>query len=218
MNIIKKFLNKYFWNKYSYSLDKDVKKTILIIADISGYTKFMLDSQNTLRHWQIMITELLTRVIKELHVPIEVSKIEWDAVFMYWLLDNFTDKERKMLKFKLKEVFNSFNEELKKMQIKHTCPCNACANINKLELKLFVHSWDVLFYHIHNFYELSWVDVIVLHRLLKNNIDSNHYLLVTEKANSVLWYSEDEMDEINNIEQYDDVWDINTMIYYPNKN
>ena len=56
---------------------------LLFIADISGYTKYMVENKNAYVHAQIIITELLETIIKELNLPFEVSKLEGDAVFFY---------------------------------------------------------------------------------------------------------------------------------------
>ena len=86
--------------------------------------------------------------------------------------------------------------------------------ISKLKLKVIVHSGKTLFYKIGKFYELAGPDIIVAHRLLKNSLEEDEYILFTEAAYSDLEYSQ-EIDVIHSKEEYDDIGLINTKIYYP---
>ena len=56
---------------------------LLIIADISGYTRYMTANAKTLAHSQTIITELVETIVKQSELPLEVSKLEGDAVFLY---------------------------------------------------------------------------------------------------------------------------------------
>jgi hypothetical protein len=58
-------------------------KVILIVADISGYTQFMVSNQTSLGHAQVVISELIKTIIKQVEIPLEISKLEGDAVFLY---------------------------------------------------------------------------------------------------------------------------------------
>jgi hypothetical protein len=59
------------------------KEAILMIADISGYTKYMLSNQIDLVHAQVVINELISTIIKQVEIPLEISKLEGDAVFFF---------------------------------------------------------------------------------------------------------------------------------------
>ena len=63
-------------------VDKELN-VLLMIADISGYTKFMISNKQSLLHSQMIITELTKTIIKQVEIPFEVSKLEGDAIFMY---------------------------------------------------------------------------------------------------------------------------------------
>jgi hypothetical protein len=56
-------------------------KTLLLLADISGYTRFMLGTSTALSHAQAMITERVDTLIAEIRIPLRVVEIEGDAVF-----------------------------------------------------------------------------------------------------------------------------------------
>jgi hypothetical protein len=64
------------------------QEAILIITDISGYTRFMLSNRQSLRHGQIIISELTKAIIAQVEIPLEISKLEGDAVFLYALKTN----------------------------------------------------------------------------------------------------------------------------------
>ena len=62
------------------------KQVVLSIADISGYTQFMLAHQKALKHSQIIVSELLSRLIECAKPPLNVAKLEGDAVFLYTII------------------------------------------------------------------------------------------------------------------------------------
>jgi hypothetical protein len=53
----------------------------LVIADISGYTRFLTDSE--LDHANGIVADLLNSIVDAMQTPLAVSNIEGDAVFMY---------------------------------------------------------------------------------------------------------------------------------------
>jgi hypothetical protein len=59
---------------------------------------------------------------------------------------------------------------------------DACVNIGGLRLKAIVHTGTATFYKIGDFTELARVDVIIVHRLLKNSVKLQEYILLTEAA------------------------------------
>jgi len=188
-----------------------VKKVILIIADISGYTNFMLSNVQSLEHGQEVITELLKAVIKQADMPLEVAKLEGDAVFLYAIVEN--GAVAGAISERLLRFFRVFQERLDQLAITD-CQCGACINVAKLRLKLIVHSGEALFYEIGNFLELAGVDVIIVHRLLKNSVRSNEYILLTEAAFQQLKISE-EIPSVESLEKYDAIGEIKTRVYYP---
>lgn len=194
----------------------ETKKVILIIADISGYTSYMVAHRAELEHGQVLITELLEAIIGQAEIPIEISKLEGDAVFMYaaaaggeTALDSVAPEvSKKLLKF-----FDAFSEKLSELVESSVCCCKACANLDKLRLKLIIHSGEAFFHRVGNFNELAGVDVITLHRLLKNSVDSNHYIMMTESAHKLLSFEgKSEMSEI--IENYSEIGSIRNFVYY----
>jgi len=64
-------------------MEPRTERLLLILADISGYTKFMLASQVALVHGQQVITALIEAILAEVAIPLEVKEVEGDAVFLY---------------------------------------------------------------------------------------------------------------------------------------
>ncbi len=198
-------------------MESKEKNVLLIIADISGYTKFMITNRSEMVHSQVIITELTKTIIKQVEIPLEVSKLEGDAVFFYAVKkDNELSWEdvKKKTGEKLIKFFEVFSEKIVELNESNICDCNACKNIKKLKLKIVVHSGEVLFYWIGRFFELSGVAVIIVHRLLKNSVKSDRYILMTEPAYNDIDFPR-KIEVIRGEEIYDEIGIIKTCIYFP---
>jgi hypothetical protein len=106
-----------------------------------------------------------------------------------------------------------FANKITELTIHKICTCNACNNVDKLKLKIVAHSGTTNFYHINEILELSGTTPIIVHRLLKNSVQADEYVLMTEAALEDLQVSRDEL-KIGS-ETYDDLGEIKTYIYYP---
>ena len=198
------------------SSEKDV---LLIIIDISGYTKFMISNKNSLVHGQIIITELINEIIKQIQLPFVIAKLEGDAVFLYcekgshlikWnnVID---DLENKLLLF-----FKVFSLKIAELSGSNICNCSACQHIQDLKLKIVIHSGKAVIYSINNGVELSGIDVIIVHRLLKNSVNSDEYIIFSEDAYQALGIFIDDLVSKGR-ENYNDLGSINTYVYDFNK-
>jgi len=70
----------------------------------------------------------------------------------------------------LENLYIIFTETAHLMQANTTCPCKACINIKKLDLKMCVHYGEYMIQTLGDREELLGADVIVPHRMLKNHI------------------------------------------------
>ena len=59
------------------------KTVALVLADISGYTRFIRLHGLSMLHAEQIIAELLDAVIGASEHPLQLSKLEGDAAFMY---------------------------------------------------------------------------------------------------------------------------------------
>jgi len=190
---------------------------VLILADISGYTRYMTANVKTLAHSQTIITELVKAIVKQVELPLEVAKLEGDAVFLFGRkgpgVESWSEK-KKLVGQKLFTFFDTFSKKAHELSYSATCTCNACTHIEKLRLKLIVHSGEALFHQVLNFQELAGVDVIIVHRLLKNSTQADQYLLMTEAAQSDVELP-NHVRLVQGIETYQDIGQITTGVYYP---
>jgi hypothetical protein len=135
---------------------------------------------------------LIDAIIKAVGDDYEVSEIEGDAVL---LIRKGTAPSQKQIQDACLKIFNAFHFQRKWMQQHAVCPCGACLAIGDLTLKFVVHHGPLAEIKVGRFVKQSGTEMIVAHRLLKNCINSNEYLLMTEKllehAGPV------EMDEMN---------------------
>jgi len=159
---------------------------VIILADISGYTRFMLENQTAAVHGQQCITYLIETLLREVDIPLQLQEIEGDAVFLYaaragsdeaaWR-EVLTQVRRKLPRF-----FDAFVEGMSLAAEATPCGCAVCRDAGTLKLKLIVHSGRAVFHSIAGRPMISGPDVILAHRLLKNSQQGSEYLLMTEPA------------------------------------
>ncbi|MEM8486528.1 MAG: DUF2652 domain-containing protein [Bacteroidota bacterium] len=151
------------------------KPTFLFIPDISGFTTFVNSTE--ISHSQHIIAELLEILIDKNILGLEVSEVEGDAVLFYREGDAPSSAE--MLQ-QVKDMYTAFHLHLKKYENRRICQCGACSTTNNLTLKFVAHFGETAKNQIKAFTKLFGKDVIVAHRLLKNDVAKQEYLLVTD--------------------------------------
>ena len=148
----------------------------ILIPDISGFTEFMTGTELT--HASHAIHYLIDAILKAVGEEYEVSEIEGDAVLL--IKKGPPPSKKEILDICLK-IFNAFHYQRKWMQQHTICPCGACVAIINLTLKFVVHHGPLAEIKVGRFVKQSGTEMIVAHRLLKNSIGNNEYLLLTEK-------------------------------------
>ncbi len=164
---------------------EDLRQVILLLADISGYTQFMMEHEKELRHSQTIVRELLETLMKEVDVPLQISRIEGDALFMYAVKsgdEEIWERRGKALLDRLMTLFRAFAERIQEIGAYSICRCDACKRVGDLKLKVIIHSGEALLDHVGEHPTLSGVDVITIHRLGKNSVEEDEYVLMTESA------------------------------------
>jgi hypothetical protein len=132
-----------------------------------------------------------------------VSAIEGDAIFFYRLGE---PSALHQLLEQVKLMFTKFHQQLKRYDHERICPCGACTSAKRLQLKFFAHYGEVSVYNVKEHHQLFGKDVIILHRLLKNNLNKKEYALLT---NSVVGQSDSSNghalygEAVSAMEQYD---------------
>jgi uncharacterized protein YndB with AHSA1/START domain len=138
----------------------------LVIADISGYTAFL--TQVELEHAEGIMKGLFDTLVKEMKSPLVISKLEGDAIFAYAPEGSFVQGQT--LLEAIENIYCAFAMSLESMQLNTDCSCKACELMPTLDLKFVLHHGTYMLSEIGGRQELSGTDVILAHRLLKNNI------------------------------------------------
>jgi carbon monoxide dehydrogenase subunit G len=152
-----------------------VQRGVLLLADISGYTKFVTSVE--LEHSTDILADLLGAVVEQTSGVLKLSKLEGDAVFCY------AERElgRQELLTLMEAVYFAFRRRQRDISHLTTCTCAACRALPELDLKLIVHHGDFAFHDVAGHHELVGREVITVHRLLKNDATALHgYALLTD--------------------------------------
>ncbi|QQS36082.1 MAG: DUF2652 domain-containing protein [Ignavibacteriales bacterium] len=150
-------------------------KGLLFIPDISGFTKFV--NQTDIEHSRMIIQELLELLINTNKIGLEISEIEGDAILFYKFGE--APKLEEIYK-QVEAMFREFHRHLLRYDQHKYCQCNACLSMVGLSLKVITHYGEFTGYNVKQFSKLIGKDVIVAHQLLKNDIDQHEYWLVTQ--------------------------------------
>jgi uncharacterized protein YndB with AHSA1/START domain len=158
---------------------KGAERGCLVIADISGYTGLLVDTE--LEHAQDALRDLIQTVVARLRPRLRLAKLEGDAAFAYSIADRVDGSQ---LLDMLEAAYFAFRRRLESISRATTCDCNACIRIPALNLKLVAHYGAFVRQRMYGVEELTGSDVIVVHRLLKNRVaerfGSGGYLLLTD--------------------------------------
>lgn len=150
-------------------------KGLLFIPDISGFTRFINETE--INHSRLIIQELLELLINANHVGLEVSEIEGDAILFY----KFGEVPRlDELYRQVEKMFCDFHRQLMAYEYRRFCQCKACTSAIRLTLKVITHYGEFTGYNVKNFQKLIGRDIIIAHQLLKNDIEQHEYWLVTD--------------------------------------
>jgi len=150
------------------TLDRDIVDGLLFIPDISGFTR-LVHSTDVLTGRQITY-ELLTAVIGQNELKLNIAEVEGDAVlfYRYGSAPSLCDLVHQ---FKLMAL--AFEAKRAELQDSFLQPLD-------LSLKVIAHYGPMTEYAIGQFKKLYGKVVVEAHRLLKNSIESDSYLLLTD--------------------------------------
>jgi hypothetical protein len=180
----------------------------LLIADITGYTAFLRESE--LDHAKDSLRSLLDLLIENTKPPLMISRLEGDAVISYAPEGSF--QQGQTLVELIEGTYVEFRRALDLMVLNTTCNCLACRNIANLDLKFFVHYGTFALEPLPSYTELIGSDVNLIHRLTKNNVTEktgmHAYVLYTKAALEHLAMP-GLFDELTRqVESYDDVGEV----------
>ncbi|MFT6337502.1 MAG: hypothetical protein ACJATI_004266 [Halioglobus sp.] len=158
-----------------------MNKSLLFLPDISGFTKFVQTTE--VEHSQHVISELLEVLIEANTEELQLAEIEGDALFFF--KEEEIPSIEKLLA-QMETMFTAFYSHLKLLERNRVCPCNACSSAPNLQLKIVAHSAELQFISVQNKRKPFGAQVIEVHRLMKNSVDSDNYVLLSEElANDI---------------------------------
>jgi uncharacterized protein YndB with AHSA1/START domain len=153
--------------------------TCFLIADISGYTSYLAGVE--LDHAQDILADLISTVVTALRPNFRLAKLEGDAAFTFAPTETV---DGTMLLDTIERCYFGFRRRRRDVRQATACECNACVRIPDLNLKFVVHHGRALRQKMAGREELMGSDVIVVHRLLKNDvvetIGTNAYALISQ--------------------------------------
>jgi hypothetical protein len=159
----------------------------LVIVDISGYTDFIVNRTISLLHAEEIVSELLNAIAERSQHPLTLNKFEGDAALLFAESGDDRGAAAADVIMQLGSMFDAFTLSRERIREARTgCSCDACSNVMNLRLKAFMHSGEIAIKQLRGFTELAGEDVILLHRLLKNDVDSREYVILTD-AVCALW-------------------------------
>ena len=155
--------------------------TCFLIAHISGYTGYLADVE--LDHAQDILADLIGAVVTALRPNFRLAKLEVDAAFTFATADKV---DGSMLLDTIERCYFGFRRRRRDVRQATSCECNACVQIPDLDLKFVVHHGAAIHQKVAGRQELVGSDVIVAHRLLKNEVVEklgiNAYALISQKC------------------------------------
>lgn len=146
------------------------------VPDITGFTKFIATSD--IHFTKEVIPALLRKLIEANIINMSVGEIEGDAIFFYKTgrlpsVNRVADQCKHLYK-----IFSDFLDNLREDDPDNY---NRYLADNQLGLKIIIHYGNISLANIKGRIKLLGEDVIIAHKLLKNNINELNYILLTEK-------------------------------------
>jgi uncharacterized protein DUF2652 len=161
-----------------------IQPTFLLIADIGGYTRFMKFHQASLAHAQEIVAQLLEAVIDATEADLKLAKLEGDAAFFYLSFPPGKEQSLEFVAERAAAIYRAFHARASDLKINTLCVCDGCQQAGNLKIKLVGHFGEAAVQRVKNLTELAGVDVILVHRMLKNDVPIPEYMLMTEPVHS----------------------------------
>ncbi len=163
-------------------MTQPIEDGYLLIADISGFTSFIADTE--LDHAQAIIQQVLGGLLANLTPTMNFCEVEGDAVFVYGSAKRLSRGE--LIAELIESTYASFRDQQRTMIRNATCPCDACRAIGRLDLKFVVHYGEFVLQDIAGKTGPVGSSVNLVHALLKNRVGEQTgwrgYALYTAEA------------------------------------
>jgi hypothetical protein len=190
-------------------INQQMNASLLFLPDISGFTEFVQTTE--VEHSQHVISELLEILIDANTEDLQLAEIEGDALFFY--KENEIPSAEKLLA-QIEHMFTAFYSHLKLLEKNRICPCNACSTAPNLQLKIIAHCGELQFITVHNNRKPFGAEVIEAHRLMKNSVKSDNYVLFSGELTEQIQLNENYQTKLYNFSKGNDVYDGKDISYY----
>jgi hypothetical protein len=155
------------------------RRALLLIADIGGYTEYMQFHRSILGHAEAATSRMLDRVVDAAR-DFDLIEIEGDAAFLSRDAEGLDGPATlSAITRAAVAMHRAFHDERRLVEL-NMCPCGSCTKTSALKLKFVAHVGEVATQTIKRRRKLVGMDVIYVHRLLKNPVQVPEYLLVSE--------------------------------------
>jgi hypothetical protein len=161
-------------------MNTTTKQGFLILADITGFTPFVADTE--LEHSNEILHDILKGILSFLTPTFTLAEVEGDAVFVYAPIEKFPRGET-ILEI-IESSYTAFRDKKSSFHRVRTCGCKACQMAPLLDLKFVVHYGEYIMNNVSGKKKPLGSSVNIAHRLLKNNISETTgwkaYILLTK--------------------------------------
>jgi hypothetical protein len=164
------------------------KFAFFCIPDLTGFTRFM--AENDIEFSQEVIPSILKNIVSSNILDMTVGEIEGDAVLFYRLGEVPTLQE---VVVQCQNFYFNFGNHLKHIKSVYADDFHKIISSSRLGIKIIVHCGEVIFSDIGGINKMFGEDVVTAHKLLKNSVKLNEYILLSDMFLSR--YSQAEIDE-----------------------
>jgi hypothetical protein len=155
------------------------QRALLLIADIGGYTEYMQAHRSILGHAEAATTRMLEKVVDAAR-GFDLIEIEGDAAFLSRETGALGEGATLgAITQAAVAMHHAFHVQRRLVEL-NMCPCDSCSQTTGLTLKFVAHVGEVATQTIKRRRKLVGVDVIFVHRLLKNAVQAPEYVLISE--------------------------------------
>ncbi len=151
-----------------------------MIADIGGYTDYMGSHRMSLAHAEVNTGRLLEQVVDAAR-GFDLVEIEGDAAFLVRRADTLGGGAALAATTEAAVAMHRAFHRERHYVVSNLCPCNSCTEASNLTLKFVAHVGEVATQTIRQRRKLVGIDVIQVHRMLKNPVDIPEYVLFSDE-------------------------------------
>lgn len=155
--------------KMAKANEQNTQKGLVFIPDISGFTELVRSTDLTTG--RIITRELLSTLIQNNILKMEIAEIEGDAIFFFkWKSIPAADELYEQFEI----MKSAFDKKITELQARYKLRLN-------LHLKAIAHYGEMTKFSLKGFHKLYGEVVVEAHRLLKNSVPGSSYLLITDE-------------------------------------